>query len=211
MARYRSKKQTYEDRASDYGMKVASYDPKNLEKEYRRLAKQADQRLVRLEAQARTKGFENILSYSYSSAMYAIKSFSGENAKRFNTKPPEDKATMIAKMNSMVQFLNSVTSTTKGIKAVYKKTAETLNSKYKTKFTWQDMSELVDMGFGDWSSFGSDTVMDVLGKITTGDKEMLKKLGKAYDKTETIKRGKETSKQVFKDLMSGDINIKDLI
>ena len=57
-----------------------------LEKEYHRLAKRADQRLVRLEGYRHDKGYESITSYAYATAQKAIKEWSGDKATRFNTK-----------------------------------------------------------------------------------------------------------------------------
>ena len=57
---------------------------------YTRLAKQADQRLVRLEKLSNEPGFENVKKYAYAAAMRDIESYGGAGKKmRFNTKPPK--------------------------------------------------------------------------------------------------------------------------
>ena len=71
-----------------------------LEKEYRKLAKRADQRLLRLEEYAGRKGFSGILSFAYRVAKRDIRSWSGDTQKkpRFNTAPPKNTNQLKAKI-----------------------------------------------------------------------------------------------------------------
>ena len=123
-----------------------------LEKEYRRLAKRADQRLVRLEKLAENTEYAGIKEYSYKRAMRDIRSWSGENAKRFNTKAPSNTNQLKAKIADIKRFLESASSTigataeTKGILKIYQERANTINEKYGTDFNWKDLAKLFESG-----------------------------------------------------------------
>lgn len=127
----------------------------DLMKEYRKLAKRADQRLVRLAGYRHDKGFEKIDQYAYKTAMKDISQYSGPSATRFNTAPPvfTDKAGKVTGINvrkleekiaDIKKFLASPTSTKKGVQQIYKKRAEALNKSSKMLgnkgegFTWQE-------------------------------------------------------------------------
>lgn len=123
-----------------------------LEKEYRWLAKRADQRLVRLEKLAENPEYSGIKEYSYKRAMRDIRSWSGENAKRFNTKAPSNTNQLKAKIADIKRFLESASSTigataeTKGILKIYQERANTINEKYGTDFNWKDLAKLFESG-----------------------------------------------------------------
>lgn len=134
-----------------------TYD--ELLKEYRRLAKRADQRLVRLEGYRHDKGMENILSYAYGTAQKAIRHWSGDKATRFNTAPPKTEKGLIQKISDINKFLNSPTSTKKGILEVYKKRADSINKTFfgtdkKKYLTWQE-----------WANFWDKVDADMIDKI----------------------------------------------
>lgn len=109
-------------------------------KEYISLAKKADQRLVRIEKYSQQEYYKGVKSYSYKRALEDIKHWSGKDAKRFNTKPPERFDSLQAKIRDIKQFLESKTSTKKGIKEMYQKRADTLNENQGTNFTWQEIA-----------------------------------------------------------------------
>ena len=130
-----------------------------LEKEYHRLAKRADQRLVRLEGYRHDKGYESITSYAYATAQKAIKEWSGDKATRFNTKAPKSKKDLIAKISDINRFLQAPTSTKKGTIDLYKSRAETTNKHFfgndRSKYlTWQE-----------WQNFWDITGADMVDKI----------------------------------------------
>lgn len=114
---------------------------KQLMSEYRRYAKRADQRLVRLEKYAQEQQFKSVTSYAYRKAIHDINKWSGADAKRFNVKPPNTTAELKAKIADIKQFLGSETSTKRGIVNTYKRRVDTINEKYGTNFTWEQFAE----------------------------------------------------------------------
>ena len=111
---------------------------------YRSLAKTADQRLVRLESYAHDPNMGDVLKWSYARAQKDIQNWSGKEATRFNTAPPEKKQSLLAKIRDIQTFLESPTSTKAGIKSVYMERAKTLNERYGTNLTWQNIGEFFE-------------------------------------------------------------------
>ncbi len=134
---------------------------------YNRLAKVADQRLVRLEAAAHSEEYRGIKQWAYARAMYDIKTFSGPNADRFNRDKPKTEAEMQAKINAMRSFLGSPSSTVSGL-SKYKHEANVINQKYGTNFTWQDMVKYFSNKMNDKFekiNHASDVILRAIGKI----------------------------------------------
>lgn len=123
---------------------MASY--KELLKEYRKLAKRADQRLVRIEAASHEKQYSGIKEMAYKNAMRDIAVYSGKGAKRFNTKPPESHAALQRKINDIKNFLNMKTSKVSGLREINKKRVEHINKKFNTNFTVSDWKRVNDSG-----------------------------------------------------------------
>lgn len=115
MARFKGTKKTKQAiyNSSKYGLQTYYYDySKTPEQNYRRLAKVADQRLVRLESYAHDKGYKEVKNFAYNRALSDINNWT-KGGKRFNTRPPKNQHQMIAKINNILTFLNSPTSTKK--------------------------------------------------------------------------------------------------
>ena len=137
---------------------------------YKRIAKVADQRLVRLEKLSQQEGFEGAWKWSYNKAMKDIERWGG--TKRFNTKAPENLNQLKAKINDIQAFLGSVTSTKSGIVEVYKSRAETFNKKYDMKWTWQDMARFFDeVGTSLYDEYGSDVINKVISIVQSMQRE----------------------------------------
>ena len=136
----------------------------SLEKEYRRLAKRADQRLVRLEQLAEQAEYKGIKEFAYKRAQRDIRSWSGENATRFNTAPPSNTNKLKAKIADIKRFLESASSTigatkeTRGIKQIYQDRANTINERYDTNFNWKDLARLFESGI--WKKIKSSDSYD---------------------------------------------------
>lgn len=145
-----------------------------MEKEYRRLAKKADQRLVRLEGYQHDKDFKTATSWAYARAQRDIQKWGG--TRRFNTKPPESTTMLMAKMADIRSFLDSPTSTKSGISNVYQKRANTINREYGTQFTWQDLAEYHLSGMAEKmdSKFGSKTALKTIAKAQKRKDEVIK-------------------------------------
>lgn len=155
---------------------------------YRTLAKTADQRLVRLESYEHDENFRNALKWSYARAQRDIKQWSGENAKRFNTAPPESKSSLLAKIEDIKTFLESPTSTKQGIKDVMIRRAETLNKEYGTKFKWDTVGKYFESELASNmdKKLASKTAIKVLGRIQKDKKEILKRIEEADAKDQKV-------------------------
>lgn len=144
-----------------------------LEKVYRTLAKSADQRIVRLEQYAKEKDFKTATQWAYRRAMHDIEQWSGSEANRFNTKPPSSKTDLLSKIKDIENFLESETSTKKGIVSVYKRKAESLNKSMKREnpdwvdVSWQDMAQYFQSSLYDKidKQYGSKTKMMVMSTL----------------------------------------------
>lgn len=168
-----------------------------LVKEYRKLAKRADQRLVRLEKYAQQEKYSNILQYSYARAQRDIRSWSGENATRFNTKPPSNMNSLQGKINDIKTFLQSASSSIKptqdnavyndkgqiiggGIDLTYQKRADTLNQKYGTDVTWENVGSIFESTLYKKLSkkYSSKTAVRIIGKLQGNEKRVVKSFKK---------------------------------
>ena len=199
---------------------MASYDVgqkpgETLEHYYRRLAKTADQRLVRLERYGEEDFFHTAKQWAYARAVQDIKKWRQPGEKidmfRFNTKPPKDTEDLLAKINDIKTFLESPTSTKKGITDVYKKRADTINKKYGTKFTWQSLAKFYTSGEAElWEAkFGSKTAMKTIGIIQNKKDKIMDKIRNATRKDIRV-NDSMLELTVSKALADNSLNIKEL-
>ena len=178
---------------------------------YKRLARTADDRLRALEAYQHDQYYKPAIQWAYSVAQHDIQKWSGQHANRFNTKPPEDPEQLLAKISDIQKFLVSPTSTKRGITESYQKRADTINSKYGTKFTWRQMANLYESDL--WTvmdkMFGSKTAMKVIGTIQSmGRKEVTKlknKIAEADSKNEKIGKTSLVGRAVTEALKANSI------
>lgn len=158
---------------------MATEKYKALMSEYRKLAKRADQRLVRLEKRANSgQEWKAVTKYAYANAMEEIRRFSGAEAKRFNVKPPNTTQMLQAKINAMKRFLESPTSTTTGIRRTYEKRVNTINKEYGTDFTWEELKEFFDSALSNKldAKVDSKTKLIIVGEIQKHGSEIKKAL-----------------------------------
>lgn len=171
-------------------------------KEYKKLAKRADQRLSRLETLAGQEHYKGVLNYSYKRAMRDINAWSGSGATRFNTKAPGDYMSLQAKVNDIKQFLDVPTSTKSGITSIYKKRAETVNERYGTDFTWQDLANYYENEDNKKldEAYGSKTLIKALGVIKSigNEAEAIKKAKKKNVKLDDNEVVNEIAKKLLK-------------
>lgn len=137
----------------------------SLEKYYKRLAKVADQRLRRLEDLSKQENYKVVTDWAYKRAMGDIERWGGKE--RFDTAPPQNTNQLKAKINDIRAFLESGTSTKKDIDMIYKKRADTINSKYGTNLTWQDIADFYgrDKNEALDTKYGSKQVAMAIGII----------------------------------------------
>lgn len=190
-------------------------DYNELVKVYRTLAKSADQRLVRLEEYSKLKDFENVKKWAYAKAMTDIKKWSGAEANRFNTKPPESKVQLLAKINDMKEFLESKTSTKKGIQQVFMKRANTVNKKFGTNFTWQNIGDFFEskMYAKLDSDYDSATIVEAFGVIQKAEEKKKKALQKAKEENKVIRvSGDDILQQCINDMLNNyDEDVRELL
>lgn len=133
-------------------MAKQSYD--DLVKQYRKLAKRADQRLVRLEKLSGQKNFKQVKQWAYKNAVTdALQWGASVKKPRFNIAPPVDKngdispSMLKAKIRDIQNFLEKPSSTKAGIIQIYQKKADTLNKKYADyglNLSWSDVGDLFE-------------------------------------------------------------------
>lgn len=183
----------------------------SMESWYRRLARTADDRLRALEAYQHDQYYKPAIQWAYSVAQHDIQKWSGQHANRFNTKPPENPERLLAKISDIQKFLESPTSTKRGITASYQKRADTINQKYGTNFSWKQMANFYDSSL--WKAldkiFGSKTAMKIIGSIQSMGKKKVEDLKAsirdAQLSNEKIKGTTLIQRATMKALQSNDI------
>lgn len=167
-----------------------------IEKEYNRLAKKADARLRALESYQWDKNFKVATQWAYAKAMRDIKSWGGN--KRFQTSAKNLSDTELKmKIKDIENFLESPTSTKRGIINTYKKRVDTLNKNLGTEFTWSEFAKFIksDTYKKMDSLFGSNTIFSVVGKTKNISKEkvdeMIEKSNFSPLEKETVETLKE--------------------
>ena len=197
---------------------------------YKRLAKVADQRLLRLEELAGLRpgkpgkpGYEKVTKYAYERAMRDLEIYGGGN--RFNTKPPlnkdgtVDNRLLSEKISDIRAFLSSVTSTKAGIEQVYSERAKTFNSQFGTNYTWQDLADFYQSGDAQRALrvASSETIQKSIGKIQLAKDKLAKELkdnGKVtlsaktdklvYDKAHELLKSKDLDLSILKGMSGKD-------
>lgn len=152
--------------------------------EFRKLAKRADQRLRELERLANNQGYSNVKSWAYKKAMRDIKHWSGEGRATFNRDAPRNLNSLRAKRRDVEDFLNAVSSTKRGIDKMYRRRADTINKRYGTHFTWEQLGNVFD----------NKEENILYTKENTGGKSYLK----------AVNYLNQNEKSIMKQLMSGD-------
>ena len=104
----------------------------------KKISKKADERMRSLEGAEYYEKFKGIKNFAYRRALKDIERFGG--GKRFDTKQPKTMRGVKAKINAIMAFLNSVSSTRTGVLDVYKRRVDTLNKSQGTNFTWQELA-----------------------------------------------------------------------
>lgn len=159
-----------------------------LEKEYFKLSKVADQRLRALEKYEDLENFKTATKWAYASAMRDIKSWGGTNRFGRGKNAIKDLSDIELEMKiaDINKFLQSKTSTKKGITSVYIQRANNFNTKYKTNVTWQEFAKFMHSDTYEKmdQQYGSKTIMKVFHTSRNFTKEEAEKIIKDSDKNE---------------------------
>lgn len=148
---------------------------------YKRLAKVADQRLVRLEELSHVEGYKGVKGFSYKKAIKDIQIYN-PGASRFNTKMITytdqegrthlDNRILRERTMSVLDFLKAPTSTKAGIDSAFRSSIDTINKKYGTSFTWQEAAHFFEKSSSETlfkQAQGSPVALRALGKIQKVD------------------------------------------
>lgn len=209
----------------EYGKKEFEYNyGMSPEENYKRLAKQADQRLVRLERLMKQEGYSDVSQYAYKRAIHDIqKKWSKDTATRFNRDMPTNTNQLIAKTNDILVFLNSLTSSKSGIDTLNRTQINAINNAssikdYGLKLTWQDLKKLSDMGAfdkmrGSEKKYSSGSFFKAVGTFASdyqGVKAKLESVNPNLHIRKTISKPK-TMEYVAKLITSGRVKITDIL
>lgn len=151
---------------------------KHLKDFYKTAAKAADQRLIELERLSKKEGYKDVKQWAYREAMRDIRAEFGEDAKRFNRKIPDNLNSIYKDINRVLNFLDSPTSSKKGIDEVYNKRANTINERYGTDINWSNIGDLFNSLL--WKKtnekYGSKTALKAIGYLQANEKKIKKAL-----------------------------------
>ena len=147
-------------------------------KEFRTLAKRADQRLREIERYADRSGFENMTNWAYKKAMRDIQYWSGEGKTTFNRDAPTSLKQLRAKTRDIQEFLNAPTSTMTGTKEMYQNRADILNKRYGTSFSWEDLGDVFDRKEENefYQKFGGKTYLKAVDYLKNNEEKIMKGL-----------------------------------
>ena len=147
---------------------------------YKSIAKTADQRLLELERLSKKEGYKEVTQWAYRQAQRDIREMFGEDAKRFNRKIPDNLNTIYKDINRVLNFLESPSSSKKGIDEVYNKRANTIKAKYGVDVDWSNIGDLFSSALYEKVSkkYGSKTALIAIGVIQANDSKVKRYLGK---------------------------------
>lgn len=155
-----ARKNTFTPREDLYSM-----GREELDAYYRKVAAAADARLRNLEKYAKEDNYKVADKWAYASAMRDIHRWNGENAKRFNTKPPANMRDLQKKVAEIENFMLAETSTKGGIREHYESVSDKINKDYGLSTTWSSMGDFFENEVYKKleKEYGSGTVMKALG------------------------------------------------
>lgn len=181
-------------------------DRKELIKRFKQNVKNANRRMDRLEQYSKEDGFKTATQWAYKKAMRDVHKWSGDNARRFSSKPPADDRDLFLMNQEIEEFLNSSTSTKTGIKRVYIQKAETINENYGTNFTWQDLAKFMEKEtFSKLeSSFTSKTVLTTIGLIESSKDKIIAGIKEAQESILVSDEMSEDAQNALNKLFNGE-------
>lgn len=154
---------------------MSNYD--ELRKQYIKLAKQTDQRLVRLEKLEKDPKFAAVTKYSYAKVKQDVMQYEAQGGfkvgskPRFNRNIPTTEAGLKWRIKQMEEFNEKTTSTKGKIVDMYERRAETISEKIGTDISWQELQQFYELKKIDKlnSKLGSKTVQKIFGAFKEKD------------------------------------------
>lgn len=168
---------------------------RELQKEYKDLARTANRRMRNLERMAEKPEYKSVLGYAYRNAMEDLKGL-GELTKgnRFSTDitrmsaEETDIRHLTALISTAKSFLESPSSTKTGIDKVYSRRAETINRKYNSNLSTDDLKTFFETTY--WkklsNNLGSQTAMIIIGKIQEKSENIVSEVEEARSRHKRI-------------------------
>ena len=196
-------------------MENMTSEQKALFDQYHKLAKKADRRMRDLEKLAETtEGFKPAVKWAYKRAARDIESMFGSSEKpRFDRMLADmNKTQIISAINSVKTFLDSPSSTKRGIINIYKKRVAEINTSFKTSFSWSTFAELALSDAFDSlnNKYGSSTLMTTFGKKQIEYREKLEMMKDELEDVELKHLKSDEVKTIIDDLMSADVTLEKL-
>lgn len=145
----------------------------DLEAEVKPMLKEANAKLLNLEKLSKKDGYEGVEDFAYRVAINNIREIRGEEFRFFNI--PKNTHQLEKTKRALERFLESPTSTRAGIEDIYKKNAASLNEKFGTDFSWQDMGNFLDAAsFEDIKAQYDSTTAILMMKALHKNKDLTK-------------------------------------
>ena len=149
-----------------------------LTEQYKKLAKQANMRLLRLEKRAGSN--PALLDWAYAHAQEDIRKWRGSGKHRYPSTVKQDApiSQLQARIADVEKFLEMETSTISGVKRINDKRVDTINNKYGTDFTSSDFQQFARSGQLDKlkAQYGSKTMWKAIGQIRKNMDTLVKQM-----------------------------------
>ena len=183
---------------------------------YNKLAKKADRMMRELERFSRQPEFESILNYAYKTAKRDIETWTPPGQKnkapRWQRNAPADTRTLQAKIRDIEKFIHKDTSTMSGTRRIYMKRTETINKKYGTNFTWEQLANYFESGFAEKANdkYGSKTALRAIGVLQKNKEQALKVIKEKSENNIQVK-GVKVKEAVSDMLADNGLNLEQLL
>lgn len=144
------------------------WEHRAIEPQYQRLVQQVNTRFRELKKLEGQEGFKSVTKWSmrtlkHEAELYGYLTPSG----RISAKIPESQSELFSRIRELQKFLTAPTSTKTGIIDIYQKRADTINERYGTDFTWEDMGKYFESSSAEKNDtkYGSKTALMAIGEI----------------------------------------------
>lgn len=171
-------------------------------KEFQKLAKRADERLRQIRNNySKRAGFENMINWAYKKAMRDIKHWSGNDATTFNQGASKLSLNQLrAKKHDVEEFLNAPTSTISSTIDLYQRRADTINERYGTNFSWEELGAVFeDKENNDFYQKGGISYVEAVGYMKDNEESLLQSL--EDNSRIVIRTGSRKANQMARDLI----------